>query len=355
MRGAIVVFVALWSAGAAGAGTVLLPSPTRPLGSEPPLRAVGPVVQVQLPRPPRIDNSQQVLVGVAASGAVASVDVRQQLTLRGLGDFFFQIPAPMRDVRALPQSQSEPGLRRNAVLWQGFSPGRRVLAAELELVAGGVASALPLRLERDAGSITLRNTTSVDVEGFTGNARPSALRRVLARIRRQATLRRPLAPAVEIDGTTTRRLLRVDAPLFIRASVTREGRVLRRMRFVVGGPRPRQTTIRAPEGADVTLSAVPVPLVADLTRPRRGATAEELLLRAQRALLRLARVNQYRSFLASPGLGPNGTVYRFRTVDAPAAQPAPTRHGDGGLLPVLALVVGGIVAVAGGVVLWAHL
>ena len=355
MRRAIVVFVALWSVGAAGAETVRLPSPTQPLGSEPPLRAVGPVVQAQLPSPPRIDNSQQVLVGVSASGAVANVRVRQRLTLRGVGDFFFQVPAPMRDVRALPESQSEPGLRRNAILWQGFSPGRRVLAAELQLVPGGVASALPLRLERHDGGITLRNTTSIEAEGFVATARRSALRRVLARIRRQAPLRRPVAPAVEIEGPTTRRRLRVDAPLLIRASVTREGRVMRRMQFVLGGPRPGRTTIQAPEGADVTLTAVPVPLVGDLTRPRRDASPEALLLGAQRALLRLARVNQYRSFLASPGLGTNDTVYRFRTVDAPAVQPPPESDGDSGSLPVLALVAGGILAVAGAVVLWAHL
>lgn len=356
MRAAIVAFIALWSAGVASAGTVLLPSPTQPLGSQPPLRSDAPAVPVQLPRPPRIDNRQHVLVGVAESGAVAAVRVRQRLTLRGLGDFFFQVPAPVRDVRALPESQSEPGLRRSAILWQGFSPGRRVLAAELELEPSGAAPALPLRLVRHRSGITLRNTTSVEAEGFVGRVKPSLMRRVLARLDAQAAGPPPaVAPAVQVEGRTRRRLLRVDAPLRIRGTVEHAGRVLRRIRLVLGGPEAAEATIPAPKGAEVTITAEPVPLVGDLVRPTHRATAEELLLRAERALLRLARVNQHRSFLASPVAGTAAAVYRFRTVGDPAAVPTPERDSDTGLVLVLALGAGAIVALAGAVVAWAHL
>jgi len=298
-----------------------------------------------------------VFVGIAESGAVAEVHVRQRLTLRGLGDFFFQIPAPVRDVRALPDSQGEPGLRRSAILWQGFSPRRRMLAAELELEPSAAARALPLRLERHGGAITLRNTTPVDAEGFVGRVERSSMLRVLAHVDAQAAEPpRTLAPTVHVEGGTRRRRLRVDAPLRVTGTVEHEGRLLRRIRLVLGGPEPATVTIPAPAGADVKLTAVPVPLVSDLVRAPREATDEELLLRAERALLRLARVNQYRSFLASPVSGRAEVVYRFRTVAGTAAASPPEDDEDGNeLVLVLALAAGGIVALGGAVVAWAHL
>jgi hypothetical protein len=99
-----------------------------------------------------------------------------------------------------------------------------------------------------------------------------------------------------------------------------------------------------------------VPFVRDLVRPRREAAGEELLLRAERALLRLARVNQYRSFLASPVSGRAEVVYRFRTVAGTAAASPPEDDDDGNeRVLVLALAAGGIVALGGAVVAWAHL
>ena len=352
LRGVIVVIAALWAAGSAAAAVVLLPSPTTRIGSEPPLGSAAPTGPVQLPRPPRADSRQQVLVDVAESGELVAVRVRQRLTLNGRGDYFFQIAAPVRDVRALPESQSEPGLRRSAILWQGFSPGRRVLAAELELEPAVVARTLPVRIERNAGAITLRNTTSVAVEGFTGKVDRLSMRRLLARIseRPPAT-----APAIRVAGETRRRRLRAVAPLRIRGTIEREGRVLRRFGLVLGGPEPTETTISAPSGARVALTADPVPLVSDLTRAPRDAGGEDLLVLAQQALLRLARVNQYRSFLASPGSGTAAAAYRFRTVDAPAALPTHA-DDDGSSLPlVLGLGVGAVFALAGAVVVWAHL
>jgi hypothetical protein len=352
VRTAAVVFVALWAAGTAAAGVVPLPSPTTRIGSEPPLGSATPTGPVQLPRPPRVDSRQLVLVGVAESGELATIRVRHRLTLNGRGDYFFQVPAPVRDVRALPESQSEPGLRRSAIVWQGFSPGRRVLAAELELEPGVVARTLPLRIERNDGAITLRNTTSVEVEGFTGKVERSSMRRLLARL----SARSPAAaPAVQVAGQTRRRRLRAEAPLRIRGTIEREGRVLRRVGLILGGPEPAEATISAPAGARVALTAEPVPLISDLTRPPRDAGGEELLVLAEQALLRVARVNQYRSFLASPGSGTAAAVYRFRTVDPPAALPTPADDDESNLLLVLGLGAGAVFALAGAVVVWAHL
>jgi hypothetical protein len=356
VRSAIVVVIALWTAGAATASTFQLPSPTKPLDSRVPLGAATPAGPAQLPRSARAANNQTVLVDVAESGAVTRVRVRQRLTLTGLGDFFFQIPAPVRDVRALPESQSEPGLRRNAVVWQGFSPGRRVLAAELELAPRAAAPALPLRVERLAGGFRLRNTTSVVAPGFAGDVQRPAVLPILSRITELAAGGRPADTlAVVIEGPTTSRRLRIDAPLRILATVEQAGRVLRRVRIVLGGPRPTQTTIQAPAGAELTLAAEPVPLPRDLVRARRNATGVELLLVAERALFRLARVSQYRSFLGSPARGTAHAVYRFRTVRPTAALPTPRRDDGDDLMLVIALCVGGIFALGGAVVVWAHL
>lgn len=344
--------VALWAAGTAAAGVVLLPSPTTRISSEPPLGSAAPPGPFQLPRPPRADSRQQILVGIGESGEPVTVRVRHRLTLNGRGDYFFQVPAPVSDVRALPESQSEPGLRRSAILWQGFSPGRRVLVAELDLEPNVVARTLPLRIERNDRAITLRNTTSVEVEGFTGEVERSAMRRLLARL----SARSPAAaPAVQVAGQTRRRRLRAEAPLRIRGTIEREGRVLRRVGLVLGGPEPAEATISAPAGGRVALTAEPVPVVSDLTRAPRNASGEELLLLAEQALLRLARVNQYRSFLASPGSGTAAAVYRFRTVDPPAAMPTPADDDGSNLLLVLGLGAGAILAAAGAVVVWAHL
>jgi hypothetical protein len=351
VRIAIVVFVALWSAGGAAASTVRLPSPTAPLDSRLPLGAAATATQVQLPPAARAANRQVVLVDLAETGAVTGVRVRQRLTLTGLGDYFFQIAAPVRDVRALPESQSEPGLRRAAVLWQGFSPGRRVLAAELELDPRAAARALPLRLQRHKGAITLRNVTAATPLGFVAKVQRSAVLPAFARIAEQAAGRRLAdVPTVEVQGTTTGRRLRVDAPLLVRGTVG-----TRRFRLVLGGPRPAQATIEAPPGAEVTLTAEPIPLLSDLAPPARTATGRELLLRAERALFRLARVNQYRSFLASPAPGTAKAVYRFRTVAETTPPPARHRDDRNDLLLVLALGVGGILALGGAVVAWAHL
>jgi len=292
-----------------------------------------------------------VLVDVADAGTVIRLRVRQWLTLSGIGDYFFQIPAPVRDVRALRESQGEPGLRRNSILWQGFSPGRRVLVAELELDPKAAASALPLRLERRENGITLRNTTTTEAVGFVASARRSSVLRALARIRDQPAS----APAVEIAGPTKRRRLRIEAPLRIRGTVEDRGRVVRRIRLVLCGARRSEARIPVSAGADVTLTAEPVPLLSDLTRASPDASGEELLLQAEQALFRLARVSQYRSFLGSPAPGKADAVYRFRTVAATAARPVPPSDRGDDVVLVVALAAGGLLAVAGALVLWAHL
>jgi hypothetical protein len=349
--GAAALAVALM---AAPSHPALLPSPTTPLDTRVPLTAAATPIATRLPLNSRVANRQEVLVDVTPDGTVVRVRVRQRLTLRGLGDYFFQLPAPVLDVRALPESQSEPGLRRNAILWQGFSPGRRLLAAEIELDPKAAAPVLPLKLERRPGGILLRNSTSARGVGFVARTQRSEMLAVLRAIRREAARGTAATqPSVQVEGATTGRRILVDAPLRIDARIGSAGRGFG---VVLGGRSPRSTLIRVRPGSNVELVARPLAHVDDLTRPPRGATGTELLLLAERALLRLARVHQYESFLAGPGTGAVETVYRYRMVAATAPGATPDDEGeDGGALLVILLVGGAIVGLAGAVVLWAHL
>jgi hypothetical protein len=137
--------------------------------------------------------------------------------------------------------------------------------------------------------------------------------------------------------------------------VEHRGRTLRRVRRVLGGPSPAEATIRAPKGAEVTIVAEPVLLVPEVARPTRRASGEELLLLAQRALLRIARVNQYRTFIASPAPARADASYRLRVVPYTVVQRASRPGDENDLLLLFALCAGAILALGGALVAWAHL
>jgi hypothetical protein len=298
----------------------------------------------------RVSSRQIVFVDVLADGTVERVRVQQVLTLRCTGDFFFQVPAPVRDVRAGPGSQGEPGLREGAILWQGFANRRRVLAADAELDPAVVAPLLPLRLELRDGLLVLRNVTAVRARGFSAAAPRSAARRVLAGIARHPTEQ----PSVEITGPVTGRNVLVEAPLQVVGAVRREGQGERPFRRLLGGPAPLTAQVPVGEGAQVSLAARPVRLVPE-TVPRPDATGAELVFLSTKALLRLARVWQYNSFLGSPGIGPLPTTsYTYRVV-APTAAAAPVEPSRDWTLPAaLLLGLGAVLASGGLVVAWAH-
>jgi hypothetical protein len=337
--------VALALPAAAAGRTALLPSPTTPLDTKLPLGASSAGVPPLLPTNARVSSRQIVSVDVLTDGTVVAVRVRHVLTLRGTGDFFFQVPAPARDARAAPGSQGEPGLRQGAVLWQGFANRRRVLAADIELDPAAAAPALPLQLELRDGMLVLRNATAVRARGFSAATPPAQIRRVLAGIARHPTEQ----PSVQISGPVRGRSVVVDAPLRVVGSVGEN-----RFERVLGGPASTTARIPAREGSRVRLVADPVRLVPE-TRPPRSATGSELLFLATKGLLRLARTFQYNSFLAGPGVGgPPRTTYLYRTVTPPPSAQPPASDASRGLL--LVLLLGGAVIVASGglVVAWAH-
>lgn len=380
---------------AAARQLALFPTPATPLSTPPPL--IG--AQLTLPnlfRPP-VESHELVAVGVDEQGSVVSVEVTQQLVLRQKADYRITIPAPVRDVETAAGSESLPGQRRGAILWQGFAAGRRILGARARLDPDAAAPALPLRIGlsvlvagRPLGSsllsgpldvsLRLHNTTRVSVTTFTADGDRPTIAKILDALRRDpggSTIGR--GTYVAIDGPPRNVQMTVDAPL----------RVVGRLRFgaghvdggtmsfatVLGGARPLDRIVHlrglatAVQGARLELTVSPLVPVDEL-RPPAGRTWVEairrdrrltgcrLLAHALEASLRLARLRQYQTYLLNPdplGVATARYVYRSAPKAASIAPTPPASEGGGLGAAVIALIaVGAVLGTGGLVTLWAH-
>lgn len=93
--------------------------------------------------PGPVVNDEIVNVGLGGTGDVQTVGVDQRLTLTGVGDYAVRERGPARSAVSL-SAENPPITRRGAVVWQGFSPGRRDLAARLVLDSQLEGPRLPL-------------------------------------------------------------------------------------------------------------------------------------------------------------------------------------------------------------------
>ncbi len=111
-----------------------LPTPAR-ADPAPLLAAVGAAPDRALVSrvPGPVTNEERVLVGISGSGAPVQVALEQRLRLSGVGDFVVRERGPARGVRPLGDPDAAPVTRLGTVLWQGFTPGDRELAAALAL------------------------------------------------------------------------------------------------------------------------------------------------------------------------------------------------------------------------------
>jgi hypothetical protein len=352
----------------------LLPSAHLQLQVIPPLRGNTVLNESRLPFS-GMPSAERVLVGIDATGTPVSVDVLQRLTLIGLGDYTFAVPGPVTDVRSAPGSASEPGLRQGAILWSGFSPGRKTLAARAALRLTAAAPALPFRvtIARAGNVLTLRgeNVSQLPSTLLVGPSSPAEIAAALDETRRASRL----GPALEelyvaVPRAPHAKEEQIFAPLRITGELRFAGGRRIQLDYLLGDGGPRTFVLRVPGVTRAPKVHILVQAVtpAKLLTPPGGSKTwvdavrrhlvdpAALLELASRARLTLARAIDYQAFLVNPD--PRGTsqaayVYETASQTTQAAAPQPSASGGNGwtTLAVAALFVLGM---GGLVVLWAH-
>jgi hypothetical protein len=340
-----------------------LPSPFFPVRSRPPVRASPIVTETRFPG--HLSSSQVVRVSVNASGRpVRIVDV-DRIGVAAKGDYSFVIAAPVEDVRAAAGSASEPGLRSQAVVWQGFSAGRRLLAAEITLRVGAAARALPLRIDVGRAGLRLVNMTSTTVTTIDAPVAAGDIAQALDTARRALEAHTPV-PATVVDALGPIRNVRVAAqvPLRVRGSVRFSGQPSRKFARVVGGRPAEIAGSGSMEALELTV-AVPNPASVvrppgggswlDLQRSRRLVGGREATRLAVNRLLSAALALQFRQFLGNPDpVGATETSYRYQLAVSITPPSAEKSEGGHPWLVTVSVALGIIAATAAALVLWAH-
>ncbi len=302
----------------------------------------------------RVSNKERVLVGLDPDGTPNSVTVVQRSRLNRLGDYVFAIPAPVVSVLPGPGTESQPGQRTNQILWQGFSPGQRMLAARAELRLEESAPYLPVKVRVEPGdgrtTVIIENQTAVAASSYTGDVEPTSLTQVLGRIR-TAIDRNLFAEGlnVELRGRKTPVQVEVAAPLRVTGTVGSK-----RFSAVLDGLERRAVSITVP-GAEpkvaFTVRTAPVP--DDVTGKQDPRTRLAGTIRLE---LTYARTRQFDQFLSSPDqTGHSSTTYVYKTAARPvAAAPIEESGSDGHAMGWIAL---GLLLAAGlplAAVFWAR-
>jgi hypothetical protein len=367
---------------------VLLPGPTPYPTQSPPLVAGGSPPPVSLPFAVRGQAVERVLAGVGPDGELVSLRVVHRLVLTGKGDYLIVIGAPVEDVRAGAGSDSQPGLRTDQILWSGFSPGKKVLAADADLRTSDAGRFLPLRLRAvrkgDGYSLTITNATTVSQIAYAGKGFPRQLAGLLDQTRRETLAGERLSTVyatvdglvrVRKDAARTSAPLRVEGSLrFPAAPESARGGTVRGKRITFsavlgddsplslrvdvrgGGGAPRLHVVARPTNLVRALAPTGAPSWAAAVR-RRAIPADVLLRRLIDTRMQLVRSDQYEAFLSNPDpQGTNHTVYVYQSAAAPRPKAASTpepKSGAGGLVLVLA-IAGSMLGAGALLVLWAH-
>jgi hypothetical protein len=282
----------------------------------------------------RVSNKEGVLVGLDADGTPNSVTVVQTSRLNRLGDYVFAIPAPVVSVLPGPGTESLPGQRTNQILWQGFSPGKRVLSARAELRLEESAPYLPVKVRVEPGdgrtTVIIENQTGVSVESYTGDIEPVSLAQVLARIR--TAIRRNLFAEglnVELRGRKTPVKVQIAAPLRISGAVDAGGPDgPKRFSGTLDGitKRTLRVTVAGPESPLVGLTVRPAPVPDRVTGSQDAATRLAETIRLE---LTYARTRQFDQFLSSPDpTGHSSTSYVYVTAKPPSTATVTSESGS---------------------------
>ncbi len=357
----------LAAAAGARAGTITLLSPIAPLQPPPPL--LKGASSLETPTEVRffgqLRNRERVVVGLEDDGSAASVVVTQRILIVRKGDFSFTIPAPATSVAPGPGTQAQPGLRDVGIVWQGFSAGRRVLAATATLSLTEAESGLPLSVSvRPLGQDTAVRLSNIARRPVTYQSGTASLAEVQAALVELRGFQRKAGQGagsgiVDLNGTHAGSVTATaTAPLRLRGTISVPGRKPVRIAAVLGDGQPIQRTITLPGHVSprLELRIDLLPALEILPRPGELAGAANPLTALQEALARTALSWQFRRYLDSPDqLGPSTTTYVYRTLSGrPAAAPVAARRGsDHTLAIVLAGTIGGA-ALLGLAVLWAR-
>jgi hypothetical protein len=372
-------------------------------------------IETLLPGP--VEDEEVVTVGVGAGGVPVEVRVRQRLVLHGLGDFRFKVSGPAQTVEPLPDSEAEPGLRKGAVLWQGFSAERKVLSSTMALFPDQEAIRLPLQVAYEqtpapgngaasghlAARVTIENRSATPVTITSARGDPGEVAGALDAIaRRLARGKRPRPGQHGVPESLTavggRRDLTRAIPASFRVSgrltfedgtlddpVVEGGRVGVRSGAPpvvsfggVIGAGPRATMEVSLEGTARDLGrpvlevvATPAPPPVEAVRAPGGGSWSAAVAQGRvdgtRAMWNrimsvswgIAKLRQYDAYMGNPDpTGPASTEYRYRLA-APAVDASP---GGDGRAPVtvtplftISAALALLLLVVNGVLLWSLL
>jgi hypothetical protein len=306
-----------------------------------------------------------VYVSIDSSGQAFRVINVDRIGITQKGDYSFVLAAPVEDVRAAAGSASEPGLRSGAVVWQGFSPGRRSLAAAITLRTEAAVSALPLRIEIEGSELRLVNATSASSTTVDANVPAVEIARALDAARAALEGGTPTpAPIVRAVGAVREVHVVARVPLRVRGTVRFAGAPPRPLAAVVGQDPLRiagtgvlkalELSVSVPEPASI-LRSPGARRWLDLARSGRLPGGRSTTRLAANRLLAAALALHFRQFLPNPDVnGITRTSYSYTLAERshPGKVQAP-RDGHG--WPVFVAVLLGLVAAAvGALILWAH-
>ena len=340
---ALLALAAPAAASAAQPRLAALPSPLAALSATPPL-GTGASAAAEGVRH-HIDATTRVRVAVDARGTPFAVTATQRLVVSQPGDYYFTIGAPLTDVAPAYGSQSTPGLRTATIIWAGFNPGKRVLAARATLDPAAVAGSLPLRISVGGGKVRLANATGITTTAFAADALKPQLEMFLAGLRLATrTGSPPTGGGALVTSQPVQTTVRVIAPLRVTGTIgvparRRAARHARRCSFPAGRLRLSVSVLH------------PVP------NPPPRLSGRELLDIAVRASLESARARQYDSFLGNPDpSGSSASTFSYVSETRPgpvvsalaAARAGATRCG------LLLWACGGLAALAGGALAWSR-
>lgn len=379
-RAAIALSAVLALALAAAAGAqrrqqVVLPGPVPYPTDSPPLIGGGVLANIYLTPGLHVDSRERVRVGVDGAGRPTAIRVEQQLTVNGKGDYQLAVSGPIADVRRGVGSESEPGFRTDQVVWAGFSPGRKQLAARVALRVPPAAPYLPLRLhltrENDGVTLRITNATVTPVQTYEGVVSAPEIAGLLDQTRRSSLAgERVKAAFATFHGEVRvpKQPLRLEAPLRVEGELSAGGEPVTFSR-VLGDGQPLSFEVHAQGSGEPKLDveARPAPVVRLLRPPgtstwaasirRRTIPPAELLSRLIGARIRLVRADQYETFLADPDSdGRSRAVYDYELAAAASKHVAVPDRGGGGsdALLIVLVVLGSLVVAGGGLVAWAH-